>query len=137
MKCPRCGRRLTESEQASSFGAYRTGERPERGCDGCGHAIYGAAELAERLGTTDVELDRSPLCTLREPIDAPCGACGQDFRARLHLSWESLRGVVVEVCPRCRTIAIARKHADRLRELLESAEPMHRLGRAGLERQRM
>ena len=94
----------------------------------CALAVYSAAELAERAGTTQVDLRRSPLCRLRLPIDAPCGNCGADVRDALHLSWEGIRDVVVEVCGGCGAIGIARSDGTRIQRMLQAAEPMHRAG---------
>ncbi len=109
-------------------GAYRSGTSTESGCVPCELAVYTPAELAERAGTSQVDLRRSPLCRVREPIDAPCGNCGGDVRDALHLSWEGIKDVVIEVCGGCHCIAIARRDGARLQRMLQAAEPMHRSG---------
>jgi hypothetical protein len=126
MNCPRCAGALKEGLEGEAAGAYRS-TTTERICGRCEVVVADGAELAERAGTTKVDLRRSPLCRLREPIDAPCRNCGADVRDALHLSWEGGRDVIVEVCD-CGAHVVARNDAARLQQMLRAAEPMHRIG---------
>jgi hypothetical protein len=111
--------------ESLEVGAYRSAST-ERGCVSCSVVVFQRMELAERAGTTPVDLARSPLCREREPLTAPCSACGSDRVDRLILFWDGSREVTIEACGGCGLVVADRGDAQRLYLLLQRAEPMHR-----------